>query len=357
MAPCSIISFGSQACTKHWCTTHHFPAFDSDGNCKKAKVISGDEEILLDLATYRGGIGLWGSVPPVFDTTLLPITDGVHVHARQERNGPKEIDRNYSVVQIKLPDEQEVVRIEKAAAYYYVAANIFEKKLADIRCPYCNHPHLDTDHHAVFEHRNHKCQACLQEFSTDQALIGNPLTFVKQRLGDPIAVRPARNIEGRTFSITQSHYPGGIQLWGSHSAILWTAPRQEEYGIHVHCYDELGKEVVDETYGSVEIDGVEINIEMTRLFTAQQILPHLQNCICCLTCPSCEQLHFDRQDAAFTPHKDHLCDGCGFGFLSPIKCVSNPVVDVFRALYANLSPTAKTAQKQHGFAGKAGVRS
>ena len=38
----------------------------------------------LNLDQYPGGVGLWGAVPPVYDTTRLPLDFGIHVHARRD---------------------------------------------------------------------------------------------------------------------------------------------------------------------------------------------------------------------------------------------------------------------------------
>lgn len=51
----------------------------------------------------------------------------------------------------------------------------------------------------------------------------------------------------------------GISICGSNTALLWTSPKTEEYGIHVHAYATDGREpTIDETYDKVIIDGIEL---------------------------------------------------------------------------------------------------
>jgi len=41
---------------------------------------------------------------------------------------------------------------------------------------------------------------------------------------------------GRTLRVRQQEYPGGVQIWGSNPAIIWSAEKAEEEGIHVHAF-------------------------------------------------------------------------------------------------------------------------
>ena len=43
-------------------------------------------------------------------------------------------------------------------------------------------------------------------------------------------------------------------IWASTPAILWTAKRPQELGIHVHVHEEMER-VVDETFGKVILNG------------------------------------------------------------------------------------------------------
>jgi hypothetical protein len=61
--------------------------------------------------------------------------------------------------------------------------------------------------------------------------------------------------------LKQADFPGGIQIWGSNPAIVWTASRHEKAGIHVHAFrrDGDGTPERDETFSEVVIDGVRLD--------------------------------------------------------------------------------------------------
>ena len=50
-------------------------------------------------------------------------------------------------------------------------------------------------------------------------------------------------------------YPGaGFTIWASTPAVLWTAERPQELGIHVHLVMD-GKRIIDDTFGTVILQG------------------------------------------------------------------------------------------------------
>jgi hypothetical protein len=55
------------------------------------------------------------------------------------------------------------------------------------------------------------------------------------------------NYEGHSYTI-----------WASTPAVVWTAARPQELGIHVHVHDGPTR-VVDETFGEVVLDGELLN--------------------------------------------------------------------------------------------------
>jgi hypothetical protein len=146
-------------------------------------------------------------------------------------------------------------------------------------------------------------------------------------------IRPNRNLK-----ITQAEYPGGIQLWASNPAFVWTADREEEEGLHVHTYDAAGQLRLDDTYGEVIVDGVLLDEIQIQHFMAQGALPYLKDRVLTLRCPTCRNAHFDRGEFGFLPHAEHLCESCGASFGSPGKLrmvVSNPFVEVREQMLRN----------------------
>src|SRR5207302_7828279 len=78
--------------------------------CRAAHILSVRPEDMFDLNLdgYSGGIALWGAMPAVYDTTILPIERGIHVHARITPKAKKEIDSTYRAVRIlseRLPPD------------------------------------------------------------------------------------------------------------------------------------------------------------------------------------------------------------------------------------------------------------
>ena len=56
-------------------------------------------------------------------------------------------------------------------------------------------------------------------------------------------------------------YPGeGFALWASTPAVLWTADRAQERGIHVHL-GSSGKRLIDDTFGTVIYQGKQLQRE------------------------------------------------------------------------------------------------
>jgi hypothetical protein len=145
------------------------------------------------------------------------------------------------------------------------------------------------------------------------------------------------------LDIHQADYPGGIQIWGSNAAFIWTGDHEEAEGIHVHAYRKGQKEPeLDETYRKVVIDGIRLDPQMVRVLMAQNVMPSLQGRIRSVNCPACKHPQFDGGKAAYTPSATHTCSGCGHEFAASgrlRKTIANP-------LPAILSELAKTAPRQ-----------
>jgi hypothetical protein len=137
----------------------------------------------------------------------------------------------------------------------------------------------------------------------------------------PEPVRP-----DRPLVLRQADYPNGIQIWASNPALVWTAERAEEKGIHLHAFDQGGIKI-DETFSSIRIDDVDLSEEQIQYFMAQSTLDYLGNKIAALVCPECKSYHFDRGEKAFEPHSEHECETCSARFPTPGRrrlVVSNP---------------------------------
>src|SRR5262249_39995473 len=145
----------------------------------------------------------------------------------------------------------------------------------------------------------------------------------------------------RTIVFRQIDY-AGVQLWASNPAVIWTAPQDEEEGIHVHTYDGEDR-IIDDTYSAVTIDNITLNPTHVRYYMAQMVLAHLAGHVTSLECPAWGPSHFDTGVLATQPHREHDCQTCGIRFPAPGRAltIGNPFVRQRRALEQTHAPTAQ----------------
>jgi hypothetical protein len=189
--------------------------------------------------------------------------------------------------------------VDKLDAIYYMATTVFGYTMREVRCTYCGYSHLDRDCFSVHPHSRHLCAGCGKHFKDTQTGIGNPSCGVREACG--VQTRSPKS-STKKLKIKQEDYPGGIQIWGSNAAFIWTGKSTEEQGIHVHAYKN-GAQMpkIDETYGTVTIDGITLDPVMVRLYMAQAILPSLRDRITTVVCTSCGEGILSEGDLAFTP--------------------------------------------------------
>jgi hypothetical protein len=344
---CEIVPVGKRrdGGTRFWCLQHHADATAKYGRRAKQCRYAGQpplrpEDVLeLDPQEYPGGIALWGAVPPVYDTTRQPLDRGIHVHARRVPRGKKDVDWTYRGVRLAGGTHGTLgapLAVSELDAIYYMVSSVFGYETRYIECTRCGYPHLDKDWFSVHAHRRHLCSGCGKTFPDAEIAIGNPIAAIRAAFGHRTRVKPSR----RKLVLKQADFPGGIQIWGSNPAIVWTASQHEEAGIHVHAFrrDGDGTPEPDETFSEVVIDGVRLDPTMVRTLMAQSALPHISGRVRSFMCPKCGQSHFSRGEAAFTPRVEHSCVRCRHTFVSAgrlRKVIGNPCVDTLSALAAH----------------------
>lgn len=315
---CDVVAVGKRrdGGTRYWCIRHKADATAKYGKpakaCRDAQAqpIGPADTLELNLDQYKGGVALWGAVPAVYDTTRQTMDRGIHVHARLRADAPKEMDRTVRAVRIfgdQLQDEG--IHISELDAIYYMVSSVFGFAMKYITCSSCGHPHLDKDWFSVHPHTRHLCAGCGRHFRDTDRAVGNPICGVLETYG-LTAQKPRPSNE--RLKIAQADYPGGIQIWGSNRAFVWTGERAEAEGIHVHAYGEDGLDpALDETYSQVIIDGVKLDPAMVRIQMAQNILPSIKNRVVSIRCNSCGADQFSSGQLAFTPLPNHACAKCG----------------------------------------------
>jgi hypothetical protein len=350
---CHITAVGKRrdGGTRYWCLAHKADATAKYGRRAKAcraahlRPISPEEILELDLDEYPGGVALWGAVPPIYDTTLLPLDFGIHVHARKDSLGDKLIDRTFRAVKLtgrQLPADG--LLVSEIDAVYYMVSSVFGFDTRHVRCSLCGYPHLDKDWFSIHPHRRHLCAGCGKHFRDTMSGIGNPIRET-QEVSGLLPRRPKKS--KKTLSIRQQDYPGGLQIWGSNPAIIWSSENPAEEGIHLHAYERDGKPAKhDDTFSAVEIDGVELDPVMVRTLMAQNSLPHLESRVVPLTCGRCGALEFSEGEQAFTPAVGRTCSKCGGHLRGPSRLrrvIGNPLT----AMLERLAEGAPRSPQKH----------
>ena len=351
--PCEVVAIEKRrdGGTRYWCHAHRADATAKGGTaarkCRAAHIvpIRPDEVQTLDLDRYLGGVALWGAVPAVYDTTRLPLDRGIHAHARPTPESDKELDFTFRAVRLignGFPDEGVVV--SEIDAIYYMISSVFGFPMCYVTCTHCGWPHLDKDWFSVHPHRRHLCAGCGKLFRDQVTGIGNPIMGIREACGfEEHEIRPA----AKTLDIEQSNFPGGIQIWGSNPAFLWTSEKHEEEGVHVHAFLEGQVEPgMDDTFREVTIDGIKLDPQMVRVLMAQNVMPSLKARVWSMDCPDCGQPGFDAGEAAYVPSRTHTCSECGRQYPTPGRvrnAVANPLPAVLDGL-AKMAP--RSPQKQ-----------
>jgi hypothetical protein len=353
---CAIEQVGKQrnGRPRFWCSVHGASATGRYGvrlpACEAAyRDVANRNVLRLDASDFPGGIALWGAVAPAYDTTNLPPDLGIHVHAREASDGDKQIDATFDAVAVSYPRDL-VTRgsalITRETAINYYISRFLKRDIRHLFCTHCGELHLDADYFAVKAHRQHLCHACGHYFRDDRRAVSNPIVFLREACGLP-ATPPDPVRPDRPLNLRQADYSGGIQIWASNPALVWTAERPEDEGLHVHAFDDAGGIEIDETFSRVVVDGILLDEAQVQHFMAQSALDYLRNKVVSLKCPTCNAPHFDRSDLGFIPHIDHDCETCGVTFRNPGSrrmVVSNPFAET-RIRLASLSPIKSRVSK------------
>jgi hypothetical protein len=142
------------------------------------------------------------------------------------------------------------VNITPPAAFEFLRALELGREMNCINCSQCGYPHLDLGDFAQRPHRKHFCGNCGCDSTwSPTAIVSTPLKPLHDQFGQSSKfVEPDR-------TVNLDDFPGSnYNIWASTPAIVWTADRPQEKGIHVHVHDGL-KRVIDDTYSEVFLQG------------------------------------------------------------------------------------------------------
>ena len=200
--PCSISMIGKQrnGSPRLWCVVHRAQARSLEHCSQAAKPTAPPKRVKVDVAKYPGGVALWGALPPVINTATSPGESGVHVHARREVGGKKNIDETFDEVMVIDGDNHVVLNANSATAFNI--SRLFGRNVKYLECPRCGEAHVDGGEFAARPHRKHLCLACGRDFYDSEPSIGNPISGVAARYpGRPKARARRTNVESNSRSI------------------------------------------------------------------------------------------------------------------------------------------------------------
>ena len=267
---CEIVAAGKMRNGKDrwWCRTHqahwgtladiadasaHGSMRCSNHAQPMSYVVSPHHIVIQD----HGEVGVWCSLPPALthEGPGQMRRPKIHVHVRDVPDGPKVVDQDFKALSLvydaagnKLFGSLEIskVHLTPPSALEFVLALETGRAMRCINCNKCGYPHLDLGDFARTPHRKHLCGNCGSDSTWSKVPVAStplkPLHDQYSRANEYDDVERELNLDdfaGLPF-----------QVWASTPAVLWTAERRQERGIHVHVYGADGY-AVDDTFGTV----------------------------------------------------------------------------------------------------------
>lgn len=208
-------------------------------------------------------IGVWCSLPPAISSKPIEARPPkIHVHKRLASVDKKMLDRDFDAIvcsynqNLGLFSSGEITQIQitPPAAFEFVKSIEENRSMDCVTCKKCGYPHLDLGSFANTAHAKHFCGNCGNDSVWSEGkIVSTPL----KPLHDQFNNSDQYIIPDRELNL--DNYAGlEFELWPSTPAVLWTADRPQEKGIHVHVY-EKGRRLVDDTFGKVIYKGEELD--------------------------------------------------------------------------------------------------
>ena len=204
-------------------------------------------------------IGIWCSLPPPMSTRpVQKRPPKIHIHKRLAGEGKKLLDRDFDAIicsynqDLGLFANVEITQIQitPPAAFEFVRSLEEGRGMSCVTCKRCGYPHLDLGSFAVTSHAKHFCGNCGNDSVwSDGKIVSTPLKPLHDQFNNSNTyVVPARVLN------LDEYLKHDFEIWSSTPAVVWTADRAQELGIHVHVYDGV-RRIVDDTFGEVTFKG------------------------------------------------------------------------------------------------------
>lgn len=270
--PCDFVHAGKyrHGADRWWCRTHQthwgtkadFAALQASRTMRcanHAQLMNYDTEPYTVNLDDHAEVGIWCSLPAALSTAeIKPRPPKIHVHVRDTPEVQKRIDKDFSVISAVYSPRKGLfgdgdtkrVDITPPTAFDFVCALEAKKDMGCIDCKTCQHPHLDLGEFGKIPHRKHFCANCGRDSTwSKDPIISTPLKPLHDRTATHLTCLPPN----RQLNL-DDHKGHSYTVWASTPAIIWTANRPQEYGIHVHVHDGVER-IIDDTFGEVILNG------------------------------------------------------------------------------------------------------
>lgn len=270
--PCDFVDAGKfrHGAERWWCRTHQthwgikadHEALDRFGEMRCANHTQLMHYVVSPFTVNvedHAEVGIWCSMPAALSSVeIRPRAPRIHVHVRQQAGAKKSIDRDFYAISLLYNDKSRLfgnkditrVNITPPSAFEFVCSLELKREMDCINCSHCGYLHLDLGDFAHKPHRKHFCGNCGRDSTWSQApIVSTPLKPLHDQYLDSLKYEiPNREINLDNYKHCT------YTIWASTPAILWTAQRPQELGIHVHVHEDTTR-IVDDTFGEVILDG------------------------------------------------------------------------------------------------------
>jgi hypothetical protein len=214
------------------------------------------DPLVVDFNNFEE-IGIWCSLPPALSSRKIEKrAPRVHVHKRFTGADKKLLDRDFDAIVCSYNEDVGLfsgtdithIQVTPPAAFEFVRSLEIGCETGCVSCKRCGYPHLDLGSFARHPHSKHFCGNCGNDSVISSGkMVSTPL----KPLHDQFHRANEYIVPERTLDLDK--YEGShFDLWSSTPAVVWTADRPQEKGIHVHVYSGDGpRRIIDDTFGKV----------------------------------------------------------------------------------------------------------
>jgi len=262
--PCQIIPCGKfrhgakrwycKTHQTHWGTKADFVAASEFGEVMCSNRLTKMNYVInpleIDFNEFEE-IGIWCSLPPAFSSdTIVPRPPKIHVYKVFTGSVTKKLDMNFDAIVCSYTQfkNTEITKTQMTppAAFEFVRSIEESRPTSCVSCKKCGYLHLDLGSFAIKPHKKHFCGNCGNDSIWSKAtMVSTPLKPLHDQFNNSNQyITPKRELNLDSYSKYR------FELWASTPAVVWTADRPQEKGIHVHIYDGMQK-IVDETFAKV----------------------------------------------------------------------------------------------------------